>query len=217
MIARLDGTLVERVPPHVVVDCGGVGYDVVVSAYTLAGLPADGEHVTLRVYTAASENKIALYGFGDAPERALFDLLITVKNVGPSTAIAILSGSSPRDMAALIAREDVVGLTRIKGVGKKTAELLVVELHEKCQELMLGWDASGGLRAVATPAGAARAGRIGKKRGGTGHALTDEVMAALAGMGWSPAEAEAAAVALAVEPDATIEQLLRQALRNMPR
>ena len=213
MIARLDGTLIERDPPHVVVDCGGVGYDVVVSAYTLAHLPADGERVTLRVYTAASENKIALYGFGDAQERALFDLLITVKNVGPSTAIAILSGSSPRDMAALIAREDIVGLTRIKGVGKKTAELLVVELHEKCEELLLRWDIHGNLRPAAAPAGAARA----KSKRGTGNPLTDEVMSALVGMGWSPAEAEASAIALAVEPDATIEELLRQALRSMPR
>ena len=123
-------------------------------------LPADGEHVTLRIYTAASENKIALYGFGDAQERALFDQLITVKNVGPSTAIAILSGSSPRDMAALIAREDVVGLTRIKGVGKKTAELLVVELHDKCAELVLAWDAGGG---AAAGRDAGRCGALGQE------------------------------------------------------
>jgi Holliday junction DNA helicase RuvA len=212
LIARLDGTLIERDPPRLVVDCGGVGYDVIVSAYTLAGLPADGEHVTLRIYTAASENKVSLYGFGDLQERQLFDLLITVKNVGPSTAIAILSGSSPRDMAALIAREDHVGLTRIKGVGKKTAELLVVELHEKCAELLLGWDASGGMR----PAALGAASRNPKKRG-TGNAMTDEVVQALVGMGWSPAEAESAAIAVAVEPDATIEQRLRQALRSMPR
>jgi Holliday junction DNA helicase RuvA len=214
VIARLDGTLIERDPPRVIVDCGGVGYDVVVSNYTLAGLPADGEHVTLRIYTAASENKISLYGFGDAQERALFDQLIKVKNVGPSTAIAILSGSSPRDMAQLIANEDVVGLTKIKGVGKKTAELLVVELHEKCEELLLAWDASAGLRPIALPAGAAR-GR-GKLRG-TGNQLTDEVVQALVGMGWSPAEAESAAISVAVEPDVTIEQALRQALRSMPR
>jgi holliday junction DNA helicase RuvA len=212
VIARLDGTLIERDPPRVIVDCGGVGYDVVVSSYTLAGLPADGEHVTLRIYTAASENKISLYGFGDAQERALFDQLIKVKNVGPSTAIAILSGSSPREMVQLIANEDVVGLTKIKGVGKKTAELLVVELHEKCEELLLAWDASAGLRPIALPAGASR----GKKRG-TGNQLTDEVVQALVGMGWSPAEAESAAISVAVEPDVTIEQALRQALRSMPR
>ena len=201
MIARLDGVLIERMPPHVVVDCGGVGYDVVCSAYTLAGLPADGERVTLRVFTHATENKVALFGFIDLQERTLFDLLITVKNVGPTTAIAILSGSTPRDIATLIANEDVPGLVRIKGVGKKTAELLVVELHDKCKEVLLGWDAAGGARIKLT----------------NRHPMVDEVMTALVGMGWRPAEAEQAVVDLPVAPEATIEQLLRQALRSMPR
>ena len=207
MIARLDGILIERDAPHVVVDCGGVGYDVVCSAYTIAHLPADGERVTLRVFTHAQENKIALFGFADAQERALFDLLITVKNVGPSTAIAILGGATPRDIAGLIAREDIAGLTRIKGVGKKTAELLVVELREKCEQALLGWDASGGLRPVAHLPSPARSRR---------HPMVDEVMSALVGMGWKPQEAESAVGDLA--PDGqTIEQLLRQALRSMPR
>ena len=211
MIARLDGVLIERMPPHVTVDCGGVGYDVICSGYTLASLPADGERVTLRVFTHATENKIALFGFIDVQERALFDLLITVKNVGPSTAIAILTGSNPRDIATLIANEDVPGLTRIKGVGKKTAELLVVELHEKCAEALLAWDAANGMRPSALPAGAARI-KVPKR-----HTLIDEVAAALVGMGWKPAEAEQAVVDLPVPPEATIEQLLRQALRSMPR
>jgi Holliday junction DNA helicase RuvA len=210
VIARLDGVLIERMPPHVVIDVNGVGYDVVCSGYTLAGLPADGERVTLRVFTHATENRIALFGFIDQQERALFDLLITVKNVGPSTAIAILSGSNPRDIATLIANEDVPGLTRIKGVGKKTAELLVVELHEKCEEALLAWDASGGLRPVALPAGAAR---IRTNR----HPMIDEVTAALVGLGWKPAEVEQVVGELPVPPEATIEQLLRQALRSMPR
>ena len=213
MIARLEGVLIERDPPRLIVDCNGVGYDVICSAYTLAGLPADGERVTLRVFTHATENRIALFGFLELQERALFDLLITVKNVGPTTAIAILSGSSPRDMAQLISREDVTGLTRIKGVGKKTAELLVVELHEKCAELVLAWDAAGGLRPAAMPVGAARGGR---KRG-SGHPMVDEVMTALVGMGWSPIEAEAAVGDMPVPPEATIEQLLRSALRSMHR
>jgi Holliday junction DNA helicase RuvA len=209
VIARLDGVLIEKNPPHVVVDCGGVGYDVVCSGYTLAQLPADGERVTLRVFTHAQENKIALFGFADVQERALFDLLITVKNVGPSTAIAILGGATPRDIAGLIAREDIPGLTRIKGVGKKTAELLVVELREKCEQAVLGWDATGGLRpAIAVPHTAVRSKR---------HPLIEEVMTALVAMGWRPQEAEAAVTELAVPVDATIEQLLRQALRSMPR
>jgi Holliday junction DNA helicase RuvA len=222
VIARLDGVLIERrlgtSSPHLVVDCNGVGYDVVVSLYTLAALPADGERVVLRIYThTTSDAKVSLYGFLEAQERALFDLLITVKNVGPTTAIAILSGgSSPRDTVGLIAREDVAGITRIKGVGKKTADLIVVELHDKCQEMLLAWDADGNLRPAAA-AGIATTARLPRKRAGTGHPLTDEVMTALVGMGWSPNEAEAALVDLPVPPEATIEQLLRQALRSMPR
>ena len=211
MIARLDGTLV-RDGDQVIVDCGGVGYEVTCSAYTLAALPASGERVSLRVFTQVRETEIALFGFADPAERALFDLLITVKNVGPSTAIAILSGTSPRDIAGLIAREDVAGLVRIKGVGKKTAELLVVELREKTELLLLSWNAAGEVRPVAVPAGAARTARARGK-----HALIDEVVTALVSMGWRPAEADAAVADLEVAPDATLEGMLRQALRSMPR
>jgi Holliday junction DNA helicase RuvA len=208
MIARLEGVLVERNPPKVIVDCAGVGYEVTCSSYTLGALPSDGERVTLRVYTHTTRDaEMTLYGFGDLQERALFDLLITVKNVGPSTAIAMLSGSTPRDLAQMIAEEDVAGLTRIKGVGKKTAELTVVELHEKCEQLALSWDASGGLRPAASPP------RGKPKR----HPMLDEVSMALVGLGWRPAEAEQVVGNLLVPPDATLDQLLRQALRSMPR
>jgi holliday junction DNA helicase RuvA len=210
VIARLEGTLIERDPPHIIVDCNGVGYDVICSNYTMGGLPADGERVTLRIFTHATENKLSLFGFIDMQERAIFDLLITVKNVGPTTAIAILSGSSPRDIATLVGNEDVAGLTRIKGVGKKTAELIVVELHEKCREVLIGWDAAGGLRSVALPAGAAR----GKPKR---HPMIDEVAVALVGMGWRPQEAEQALSDLPITAETTTEQLLRQALRSMPR
>ncbi len=207
MIARLEGVLIERDPPQIVVDCGGVGYEVTCSSYTLGALPADGERVVLRVFTHATENKLSLFGFIDAQEREMFDQLIKVKNVGPSTAIAILSGSSPRELVALIAREDVAALTLIKGVGKKTAELLVVELKDRCAELSLAWDANGALRPVAS------ASPKKPKR----HPMVDEVMGALVGMGWRPQEAEAAIGELVVPPNATIEQLLRDALRSMPR
>jgi Holliday junction DNA helicase RuvA len=212
VIARLDGTLI-RDGEHVVVDCGGVGYEVTCSAFTLAALPPSGERVTLRVFTQVRETEIALFGFLDAQERALFDLLITVKNVGPSTAIAILSGSTPRDIATLIAREDVPGLIRIKGVGKKTAELLVVELRDKCEVMLLSWNAEGGVRPVALPAGAARA----KAGPPLRSPLLAEVMTALVTMGWRQAEAEQAVADLPVGDNASLESLLRQALRNMPR
>jgi Holliday junction DNA helicase RuvA len=210
MIGRLHGTLVDRAGTRVIVDCGGVGYEVICSGYTLAGLPALGETVTLLVHTAVRETEIALYGFGSAQERQLFDLLITVKNVGPSSAISILSGGhGPRGVAELIAREDVAGLTRIKGVGKKTGEMLVVELREKCEMLMLTWTADGEVRPVAAPSGSARAIRR--------HPMLDEVASALLGLGWRPVEVDKALTELAVEPGATLEGLLRQALRSMPR
>jgi Holliday junction DNA helicase RuvA len=209
MIARLEGVLIERNDPKVIIDCSGVGYEVTCSTYTLGGLPSDGERVTLRVYTHTTRDaEVTLFGFGDLQERALFDLLITVKNVGPSTAIAILSGSTPRDLAQMIAEEDVAGLTRIKGCGKKTAELTVVELHEKCAELALSWDASGGLRPAANPS------QRGKPKR---NPMLDEVSMALVGLGWRPAEAEQVVGNLSVAADATLDQLLRQALRSMPR
>jgi holliday junction DNA helicase RuvA len=212
MIGRLHGTLVDRAGTRVIVDCGGVGYEVTCSGYTLAALPPLGETVTLLIHTAVRETEIALYGFGSAQERTLFDLLITVKNVGPSSAVGILSGGhGPREVAGLIARDDVAGLTRIKGIGKKTAELLVVELRERCEMLLVTWTADGELRPVAASAGAIRGG--GKAR----HPMLDEVAAALVGLGWRPAEVDQALGELAIEPGATLEGLLRQALRAMPR
>ena len=209
MIGRLQGILVERDGNHVIVDVGGVGYLVACSGYTLGQLPEGGQPVTLRVFTHAQENKIALYGFLTGPERALFDHLITVKNVGPASAMAILSGGAdPRAIAELIAREDVAGLVKIKGVGKKTAELLVVELREKCEMLLVTWNASGEARSVARPTSAVRSPR---------DRMLDEVASALAAMGWKPAEAEAVVAELEVTPGITMEALLRQALRSMPR
>ena len=174
-------------------------------------MPAGGERVALRVFTQVRETEIALFGFLEQQERALFDLLITVKNVGPSTAIAILSGAGPRDIAGLIAREDVAGLTRIKGIGKKTAELLVVELRDKTEQLLMSWSAAGELRPVAMGAGAPRVAKSNR------HPMLDEVMSALVGMGWRPVEAEACVGELTIEPESTLETLLRSALRSMPR
>jgi Holliday junction DNA helicase RuvA len=212
MIGRLHGTLVDRAGTRVIVDCGGVGYEVICSGYTLGALPPLGEVVTLLVHTAVRETEIALYGFGSAQERALFDLLITVKNVGPSSAVGILSGGhGPRDVAGLIAQADVAGLTRIKGVGKKTAELLVVELRDRCELLLLSWTADGEVRGVAASAGAVRGARVSR------HPMLDEVAAALIGLGWRPAEVDQALGELTVESGASLEGLLRQALRAMPR
>lgn len=207
MIARLSGTLVDRDGTDIIIDCGGVGYEVSCSAYTLAALPPLGERVTLRIFTQAQENKISLHGFIDAAEQGLFNHLITVKNVGPSTASTILSGgASPRYIAELIAKSDVAGLTRIKGVGKKTAELLVVELHEKCEGLLLSWNVEGSVRPAAASAGSRAI-----------DPVRSEVISALVSMGWRASEAEQAVAELPKQPTDTLESLLRQALRSMPR
>jgi Holliday junction DNA helicase RuvA len=206
MIARLRGVLYDKSTDGIVVDCGGVGYDVGVSAMTFAALPDEGTEVTLRVFTHAQENRVALYGFATAEERQLFDLLITVKNVGPATAIGILSGSSaPHVLARLIAAGDLAGLTRIKGVGKKTAELIVVELREKCEWMLATWGAAGMDSGPST-----------RTRGPRAPILND-VASALLNLGWRAAEVDKAVVRLEAQSGSTVESLLREALRSMPR
>jgi Holliday junction DNA helicase RuvA len=203
MIARLRGVLVERAPDGVVVECAGVGYDVSVSMATLTALPEPGEEVTLRVFTHATENRIALYGFPTEKERQLFDLLITVKNVGPATAMAILSGAPAFEMLArTIAKGDTPALTRIKGIGKKTADLLVVELREKCEALIATW----GVGEIAS--------EIARRER---PPILEDVASALVNLGWRAAEADKVLSHLSIPPSATVETLLRDALRAMPR
>lgn len=206
MIARLRGALVERGADFVVVECGGVGYEVAVPSATLAALPEVGAEVTLRIYTQAQENRIALYGFATKEERDLFDRLITVKNVGPATALEVLSAvGDPRELARLIAAGDVAGLTRVRGIGKKRADLLVVELRDKCAELLATWGADGAAR----PAPAARPKE-------SRSPLLDDVASALVNLGWRPALVDKVVAQLEIPPDATVEGLLRDALRAMP-
>lgn len=212
MIARLRGTLIEKSSDGIVLDCGGVGYDVGISAMTFAALPAEGAEVALRVFTHAQENRIALYGFATAEERQLFDLLITVKNVGPATAVAILSGSSsPQVLARLIAAGDLAGLVRIKGVGKKTADLMIVELKEKTEWLLATWGAGGAEVAPSSMPSRTAATRAPRAP------ILDDVASALVNLGWRPAEVEKVVVRLDSASGATIESLLREALRSMPR
>ncbi len=212
MIGRLHGKLVDRDGNLIVVDCGGVGYEVTVSTYTLMGLPPVGEPVTLRIYTQVAETKIALYGFGSAEERQLFDLLITVKRVGPTSAMSILSGGAgPSELSALIAGENVAALAKVRGVGKKTAEMLVVELYEKCGLLLATWGASGRTPASAVAQVVTRASRTVRAP------ILDDVASALLSLGWKLPEVDKAVSDLDVAADADLESLIRQALRAMPR
>ncbi len=131
MIAYLRGAILEKHPNQVIVDAGGVGYDVMVPVSTFSSLPDKGAEVCLYVHTHHSENSLALFGFLTADERTVFEKLITVSGIGPRLAISILSGLATPDLVGAIRGGAIQHLTRIPGVGKKTAERMVVELRDK--------------------------------------------------------------------------------------
>jgi holliday junction DNA helicase RuvA len=197
MIASLRGTVLERGADRVVVECGGVGYEVLVSATTAAGLPAEGAEVRLNIHThAVQDGGLQLFGFSDPHERAAFELLISVQGVGPKLALQVLSGISVPDLAQAIARGELGRLVAVRGIGKKTAERLVTELRDRVAPL-----AEGPAAPVAQPV--APGGPV------------ERVAQALVGLGYKPAQAERAAhAALGAFPDAPIEVLVREALRQ---
>jgi Holliday junction DNA helicase RuvA len=131
MIAMVSGTVAVRRSDHVVVDCGGVGYRLAVSAETLRHVPAVGKAVLLHSHLVVREDALQLYGFATEEERELFLMLISVQSVGPKVALAVLSGGPPRDLLAAVAAGDTARLQAAPGVGKRTAERIIVELREK--------------------------------------------------------------------------------------
>ena len=135
MIAHLRGRVLSKQPGQVIVDCGGVGYDVIISVPTFTMLPGEGAEVALHIHTQVREDVLALFGFAALAEKRLFERLITVSGVGPKLAITILSGLDPEHMVAAIRGQDHAMLTRIPGVGKKLAERLVVELKDKLEDM----------------------------------------------------------------------------------
>ena len=131
MIAHLRGKLISRHPNKVIVETGGVGYDVVVSVPTFSGLPSLGSEVALHIHTHVREDQLALYGFARHEEKDLFEKLISVSGIGPKLAITILSGMPADDLMNSIRANDLARLTKIPGIGRKTAERLVLELRDK--------------------------------------------------------------------------------------
>ncbi len=131
MIALLRGTLVEKHPGQAIVEAGGVGYDLTIPVSTFSRLPEAGAEVRLRVYTHVREDALALYGFLTQDEKALFEKLISVSGIGPKLAVTVLSGLAAADLLTAIRRGEVERLVRIPGVGKKTAERMVLELRDK--------------------------------------------------------------------------------------
>jgi Holliday junction DNA helicase RuvA len=171
MIGRLVGRLVSKHPPQVVVDVAGVGYEVDVPMSTFFNLPATGETVTLHTHLAVREDAHVLYGFGSVEERAAFRRLIRISGVGARTALALLSGLSVADLAQAVAVQDTARLTKVPGIGKKTAERLLLELKGKLGE---------------PPAGAA----------GVAAGAGGDILNALVALGYSDKEALAAVKSL---------------------
>ena len=133
MIAHLRGRLIAKHPNQAIVEAGGVGYDVTISIPTFSDLPAIGEEVSIHVHTHVREDAIALFGFLRQEEKQLFERLISVSGIGPKLAITILSGMPAAEMVGAIRGNDVARLTRIPGIGKKTAARMVLELRDKLE------------------------------------------------------------------------------------
>jgi Holliday junction DNA helicase RuvA len=143
MIGKLTGLLAAKNPPEVLVDCGGVGYEVLVPMSTFYNLPALGEKVALLTHLIVREDAHILYGFATQDERAGFKQLVKISGVGPRTALSILSGMSVADIAQAVTKQDAGRLTKIPGIGKKTAERLLLELKGKLGDSILGAGAGG--------------------------------------------------------------------------
>ncbi|MDR2164138.1 MAG: Holliday junction branch migration protein RuvA [Zoogloeaceae bacterium] len=188
MIGRLSGRLAEKNPPRLLIDVGGVGYEVDVPMSTFYNLPLQGEAVTLLIHHAVREDGQFLYGFLTADERVAFQQLLRISSVGARTALAVLSGLSVADLNAAVARQESGWLTKIPGIGKKTAERLLLELKGKLPQ-------------AGTPAGvAAQADTVG-----------DEILGALLALGYS--EKEALAAVRTLPPGLSTSDGIRQALK----
>jgi Holliday junction DNA helicase RuvA len=142
MIAKLKGTLISKQPGEVVIDCAGVGYLANVSFNTSEKLPGEGSQAEVLTYLHAREDALVLFGFAGEPEREMFRLLISISGIGPKMALGILSASKPDELREMISSRNTAALVRMPGIGKKTAERLVLELRDKLPESPFVKDAS---------------------------------------------------------------------------
>jgi len=198
VIASLKGVVAEKNPGDAVVDVNGVGYRVNLSALTLSSLPELGQPVALRIRTVVREDAFDLFGFLTRTEEDLFLLLTSVSHVGPKVAMSVLSGMEVEDLVAAIAKGDVARLTKIHGVGRKTAERLVLELKEKVKTLSLEAKPGGKKAPISAEAGVAA-----------------DLISALINLGYKEPQAEAAAQAASERAggNAAFEVVFREALK----
>jgi Holliday junction DNA helicase RuvA len=200
MIAFLRGRVLEKQPNRVLVDVNGVGYEVVIPLSTFYDVGDEGAEVALRVHTHVREDALQLFGFLTLLERQMFERLIAVSGIGPKLAIAVLSGLETRDLVSAVQRADVARLTSIPGVGKKTAERIVLELKDR-------------LTQIAMPAAVdAKPQAAGEDR------MRGDLLSALQNLGYHRTDAERAIdVVLQQSADRTLESALKDALRRLSR
>ncbi len=196
MIAYLRGTLLNKHPNQAIIETAGVGYDVTISVPTFSELPGVGSEIALHIHTHVREDAIALYGFLRSSEKLLFERLITVSGIGPTLAIKILSGMAAADMIGAIRGNDLARLTRIPGIGRKTAERMVLELRDKLPD-------AGVTAAPAAPAMSD---------------TEEDVLSALVNLGYQRAAAEKALAAAAkTGKSGSFDVMFRDALGALSR
>lgn len=192
MIAHLSGTLHEKHLQRLIVDVGGVGYDVVVPLSTMYAIGDPGSRVALRIYTHVREDALQLFGFATTLEQSLFERLISVSGIGPKVALSVLSGIEPAELTRAIRSSDLARLTRIPGVGKKTAERIVLELKDRLP------DAGVAETAPSKP----------------GDDVRDDLLSALVNLGYQQSTVEKTVdKVLAAAEDRSFEPLLRATLK----
>ena len=194
MIAHLRGRLLSKHPNQAIIETGGVGYEVIISVPTFSDLPAAGNEVALHIHTHVREDVLALYGFLRTAEKQLFERLISVSGIGPKLAITILSGMAADEIVGAIRGNDLGKLTRVPGIGKKTAERMVLELRDKLPKEAFG-------EVAAAP---------------TISPMEEDVLSALVNLGYQRAAAEKALAAVAKSGrSASFEVLFRETLGVM--
>ena len=189
MIARLNGTLIEKSPPQVIVDCNGVGYEVEVPMSTFYNLPEIGNKIQLLIHFVVREDAQLLYGFGSEQEKSTFKQLLKVNGIGAKSALSILSGVSIDDLVEAVNRQEVGMLTRIPGIGKKTAERLLLELKDK-------FAVTGSVTTTSLPKSASY-----------------DVLNALIALGYN--EREAGAAVKLLPKDVNVAEGIKQALKSL--
>ncbi|HEV7220671.1 MAG: Holliday junction branch migration protein RuvA [Terriglobales bacterium] len=192
MIAHLRGKLLSKHPNQAILETAGVGYDVTITVPTFSDLPALGSEVSLHIHTHVREDQIALYGFLRASEKLLFEKLISVSGIGPKLAITILSGMAADEMVGAIRGNDVARLTRIPGIGKKTAERMVLELRDKMPQQVAG-DAAP-VQVLSS--------------------VEEDVLSALMNLGYQRVTAEKALAAIG-KNGGSFEKMFREAMSNL--